>query len=103
MHLDGMIALSQGFMLTCVVWSGASAHLIDRNFKQAATFMLIGAVFAFFGFIHAGELTAAGALYHIGWASGTPWAVGYAACALFFALTGKWVQYAGSRAIGHGH
>jgi AGZA family xanthine/uracil permease-like MFS transporter len=101
--LDGLIALSQGFMLSCIVWSGASAHLIDRNFRQAAAFMLVGAVLAFFGFIHAGTLSGAGAIYQIGWAVGAPWAFGYAACALFFLLTGVWVERAGSRALGPSH
>ena len=27
----GLVALSQGFMLTCMVWSAISAHLIDRG------------------------------------------------------------------------
>jgi len=103
LHLDGLFALSQGFMLTCVVWSAASAHLIDRQFDRAALFMLVGAGFAFFGFTHTGQLTAAGALYHIGWAAGAPWAAGYALCALFFFLTGRWVAWAGPRATGHGH
>lgn len=103
LNFPGMVALSQGFMLTCLVWSGASAHLIDRKFGSASRFMLLGAALAFFGFIHAGELTAAGALYSIGWASGTRWALGYAACALFFALVGRWVQYAGDRALRGGH
>jgi AGZA family xanthine/uracil permease-like MFS transporter len=102
-HLDGLIALSHGFMLTCLIWSGASAHLIDRKFKQAATFMLLGALLSLLGFIHAGQLTAAGALYRIGWAVGVPWALGYAACALFFGLTGLWVAHAGSRAEGPSH
>jgi AGZA family xanthine/uracil permease-like MFS transporter len=103
MHLPGMVALSQGFMLTCLVWSGASAHLIDRKFDHAARFMLAGAALAFFGFIHAGHITAAGALYQIGWASGSSWAAGYALCALLFYLTGRWVAYAGPRALGGGH
>jgi AGZA family xanthine/uracil permease-like MFS transporter len=103
LHLDGLVALSQGFMLSCVVWSGASAHLIDRNFKQAAIFMLIGAGLAFFGFIHAGTLSGAGAIYQIGWAVGGSWAFGYAMCAIFFGLTGLWVKRAGSRALGPAH
>ena len=103
MHLEGLFALSQGFMLTCVVWSAASAHLIDRQFDKAALFMLVGAAFAFFGFIHAGQLTAAGAVYHIGWAQGAPWAAGYALCALFFYLTGRWVAFAGNKATSYGH
>jgi AGZA family xanthine/uracil permease-like MFS transporter len=103
LHFEGLVALSQGFMLSCLVWSGASAHLIDRQFRQAALFMLVGALLAFFGFMHAGQLTAAGAVYHIGWASGPTWAAGYAACALLFFLTGRWVAWAGPRATGHGH
>jgi adenine/guanine/hypoxanthine permease len=84
LDLHGLVALSQGFMLTCMIWSAISAHLIDRRFRVAAVWALIGAVVAFFGFVHAGSLTPAGGMYDIGWASGWRWSVGYAACALFF-------------------
>jgi AGZA family xanthine/uracil permease-like MFS transporter len=103
MHLPGLVALSQGFMLTCLIWSGASAHLIDRRFGSASKLMLLGAALSFFGFIHAGEVTAAGAVYHIRWNSGPHWSVGYALCAVFFAITGRWVRYAGERALLGGH
>jgi AGZA family xanthine/uracil permease-like MFS transporter len=95
LQLSGMIALSQGFMLTCLVWSAASALLIDRKLMAAARFMLLGAALAFFGFIHAGTLSAAGGVYEIGFASGTPWAIGYLLCATFFALTAWWVKKSG--------
>ena len=53
--LHGLVALSQGFMLTCMIWSAISAHLIDRQVPRAPRAgQLIGAVLAFFGFIHAG-------------------------------------------------
>ena len=32
LQLKGMVALSQGFMLSCLVWSAAAAYLIDRRF-----------------------------------------------------------------------
>jgi AGZA family xanthine/uracil permease-like MFS transporter len=99
LHIEGLVALSQGFMLACLVWAGASAHLIDRKFNSAAWLMLVGAALAFFGFIHAGQVTAAGAVYRIGWASGPTWAAGYALCALFFFLTGRWVAHAGPHAL----
>jgi AGZA family xanthine/uracil permease-like MFS transporter len=95
LHLPGMVALSQGFMLTCLVWSAASACLIDRRFGAATRFMLIGAALAFFGFIHVGKLSAAGGIYDIGWAKGWPWAIGYLLSAAFFALTGVWVRKSG--------
>lgn len=95
LHLPGLVALSQGFMLTCLVWSAASACLIDRRFTAATNFMLIGAGLAFFGFIHAGTLSAAGGLYDIGWATGWRWSVGYLLSAAFFTLTGIWVSRSG--------
>jgi AGZA family xanthine/uracil permease-like MFS transporter len=103
LHLPGLVALSQGFMLTCLVWSGASAHLIDRKFGSAARFMLAGAGLSFFGFIHAGYVSAAGAVYRIAWGSGVQWAIGYGLCASLFALTGLWVKHAGARVLGRGH
>ena len=87
--------MSQGFMLSCLVWSAAAAYLIDRRFLAAARFMLIGALLAFFGFIHAGSLSPAGGVYTIGWATGMPWAAGYALCAGFFGLTAVWVKHSG--------
>ena len=84
LDLHGLVALSQGFMLTCMIWSAISAHLIDRKFRTAAVWALIGAAIAFFGFVHAGSLTPAGGMYDIGWATGWRWSVGYVACAVFF-------------------
>ena len=92
LHLKGLVALSQGFMITCMVWSAISAHLIDRKFRRATYWALAGGVFSFFGFIHAGELTPAGALYDIGLATGWQWAAGYALCAGFFAGMEVWAR-----------
>jgi len=92
LHLDGLVAISQGFMLTCMIWSAISAHLIDRKFRQAAWWALIAAGLAFFGFVHAGEMTSAGGTYDIGFASGWPWATGYLLCALFFLGMQAWVR-----------
>ncbi len=96
LHLDGMVALSQGFMLVCMVWAAVSAHLIDRDFSKAALWALIGAVLAFFGFIHAGYLTPAGAMYDIAFASGWQWAVGYALCGLFFLVMASRIRARGA-------
>jgi AGZA family xanthine/uracil permease-like MFS transporter len=98
MHLPGLVALSQGFMLTCLVWSAAAATLIDRRFDTAARFMLLGAVLAYFGFMHAGTLTPSGGQYDLRPGAGTPWAIGYALSALFFWLTGLWAKRSGQAA-----
>ena len=86
LNLPGLEALSQGFMLTCLVWTAISAHLIDRRFGSAAAWALIGAILAFFGFMHAGELTPSGSVYEIAPGSGARWALAYALCAGLFLL-----------------
>ncbi len=85
-HLEGLVALCQGFMLTCMIWAAASAELIDQRFERAAYWALAGAMLSFFGFIHAGRLGPAGGEFEIGFASGWRWSVGYALAAAFFAL-----------------
>ncbi len=90
LDLGGLVAISQGFILSCTIWAAASVHLIDKKFPQAAIWVLIGAVLAFFGFIHAGTLTPAGGTYDLGWATGWRWATGYVLCAAFFGLMWLW-------------
>lgn len=84
LHLEGLVAISQGFMITCMVWASISTYLIDKNFKRAAIWSLIGALFSFFGLIHAGEMTPAGGIYHIGIGTGLKWCIGYFLCFLYF-------------------
>ena len=95
LHLDGMTALSQGFMLTSLLWSGACACLIDRQFARGAVFLMIAAVLSFFGFIHAGSLTPAGGHYVLAPGAGSLWALAYAACACFLLAIGRWVKRSG--------
>ncbi|RMH41979.1 MAG: NCS2 family permease [Deltaproteobacteria bacterium] len=97
LDLPGLVALSQGFMLACVVWSAVSAHLLDRRPAASAAWALVGAALAFFGFAHAGEAGPSGGIYHIGWGTGTRWAVGYVLCAAFFALMHVWMRRVDAR------
>lgn len=90
LQLDGLVAISQGFMVTCMLWSAMSAHLIDRQFRRAAAWAAIGAAAAFFGFVHAGTLTPAGGVYDIGLGTGWRWTVGYVLCAAFFLVMERW-------------
>ena len=95
LHLDGLVALSQGFLLSAMIWAAISVHLIDKAFDKATVWALIGAGCAFFGFIHAGTLTSSGATYDLGWATGWRWALGYLLCAGFFVMMGWWSRKAG--------
>ena len=86
LQLPGLVALSQGFMLSSVVWAATAVCLVERRLAQAAVWMGAGAVMAFFGFIHAGDISVEGNLYSLGFATGAKWAVGYALTAVFFII-----------------
>ena len=96
LQLPGLVALSQGFMLSSVVWTATAVCLVERRLAQAAAWMGAGAVMAFFGFIHVGEISVEGSLYSIGFATGAKWAAGYALAAAFFMI----VSYANRKSSG---
>jgi AGZA family xanthine/uracil permease-like MFS transporter len=93
LHLDGLVALSQGFMLTCVVWASASTVLIERQFLRAAAWRGVGLTLSFCGFIHAGHLGPSGGEFDIGLGTGWRWSVGYGLSALFFMGMHVWAQH----------
>jgi AGZA family xanthine/uracil permease-like MFS transporter len=47
-----IVALGNGFILTAMLWGAFAAKLIDRKLKQATVYLVIMAVFTFFGIIH---------------------------------------------------
>ena len=65
----GMELLGGGAVLAGLVLGALAAFIIDRRLKEAGFWALAGAVLAFFGFIHGGQL---------GWAVSPQVALGYA-------------------------
>jgi AGZA family xanthine/uracil permease-like MFS transporter len=47
-----IVALGNGFILTAMLWGAFVAKLIDRKLRQASLYLVITAVFTFFGIIH---------------------------------------------------
>ncbi len=47
-----IVALGNGFILTAMLWGAFVAKLIDRELKTSSIYLLILAVFTFFGIIH---------------------------------------------------
>ncbi len=54
--VGGMIALSQGFLLTSMIWAAICVGILDRNFRKAAYWAIAGSVLSFVGLIHAYSL-----------------------------------------------
>ena len=49
-------ALGNGFILTAMIWGAFTAKLIDRKFYHAATYLMVGALFSYFGLMHSVQL-----------------------------------------------
>ncbi len=79
----GLISLSQGAVLTSMVWAAALVYMTDRRFLHAAVWLAAGAVLSCFGLIHAYLLTPAGVENHLGFAAAPEFMWSYAMAALF--------------------
>lgn len=79
----GLIALSQGSLLTSMLWAAAIVYMIERRFLAAAMWLGAGAVLSCFGLIHAYVLTAQGVENRLGWWVAPEFSVSYALGALF--------------------
>ncbi|MBT9331031.1 hypothetical protein [Paracidobacterium acidisoli] len=70
--LHALILLSNGFIITAILWGAATAELIDRRFRHSAFYLVTGALFCLFGVIH--SPTAQGT-FVLPWQAGStlPW------------------------------
>ena len=90
LYIHGVIALSQGFLLSAMVFAAILVFIIERQFLMAAAWMLVAAAASFVGIIHAYELTPAGVQNSFGFAAAPKFALVYglsAALLVFFHLT----------------
>lgn len=82
LYIHGIIALSQGFILTSIIYAAVLAFVIDHKFRQAAVWMLAASFLSAIGFIHAYYLTPNGVENRFAWFTAAPdFAVVYAVAA----------------------
>lgn len=90
LHIRGVIALSQGFLLTSIIYAAVVAFVIDRKFKHAAAWMLAASLLSAIGLIHAYKLTPDGVENHFAWFTAAPdFAIAYAVGAGLLWLAAK--------------
>jgi AGZA family xanthine/uracil permease-like MFS transporter len=77
LYVYGIISLSQGFMISCMILSAIMAYVVDRHFLKAALWTATAAVLSFFGVIHAYLLTPAGVQNRFGFGAGKAYAFAY--------------------------
>jgi AGZA family xanthine/uracil permease-like MFS transporter len=82
--IDGAFALEQGFIFTAMVLAAATVCVIERRFRTAALWCVLGAALSAVGLVHSYRWTAADTAIAI--APAWPWAAGYLLMALVFAV-----------------
>lgn len=82
----GAFALEQGFIFTAMILSAVTAEIIEQRFARAAVWCLAGAAMSWVGLMHAYAWTPGDTVVALGWGSGAPWAVAYAAAAIVLVL-----------------
>ena len=92
LYIHGVIALSQGFLLSAMVLAAIVVFIIERQFLRAAAWTMVAAVLSFFGVIHAYELIPAGVQNSFGFAAAPDFALMYGLSAgllVFFHIFGR--------------
>jgi len=77
LYIHGVIALSQGFMLSSMVLAALLVQVIERRFLQAAAWAGVAALFSLTGLIHAYELSAMGVRNKFGFVAAPDFALVY--------------------------
>jgi AGZA family xanthine/uracil permease-like MFS transporter len=77
LYVYGVISLSQGFMLTCMILSAMMVFVVERQFFKAALWTATASVLSFFGVIHAYVLTPVGVQNKFGFGAAKAYALAY--------------------------
>jgi AGZA family xanthine/uracil permease-like MFS transporter len=86
LYIHGVIALSQGFLLSAMVLAAALVFVIEKDFLKAAGWTAVAAVLSALGVVHAYELTSTGVQNTFGLAAAPEFALMYALSAGFLVL-----------------
>ncbi|WP_218280242.1 hypothetical protein [Verrucomicrobium spinosum] len=99
LHIRGVIALSQGFIVTSIIYAAVIVFVIDRKYRQAAAWMLAAAVLSAIGLMHAYKLTPGGVENNFGWFAAPEFAIVYAVVAGLLWLLARRPQATGFVAV----
>ncbi len=83
LYIDGVISLSQGFLLSSMILAAMLILAMEREFKKAFGWALAASLFSFVGLIHAYDLTATGVQNRFGFFAAPNFSFAYFLGALF--------------------
>ncbi|MEM7180269.1 MAG: NCS2 family permease [Spirochaetota bacterium] len=86
--LGGLISLSQGFLLTSMVWGAIAVFIIERDFRKSSYWSFAGAMLAALGLIHSFSLQGNAILNNYSIPASKDFLVAYLLLAVLFFLFG---------------
>jgi AGZA family xanthine/uracil permease-like MFS transporter len=89
LHLKGVIALSQGFVFSAMIFSAILVHTIERQLDRAGLWCLLAALLSYFGVIHAFRIGPLGVENDFGLGTGQAYALPYAGMAILFWIVAR--------------
>lgn len=101
LHVRGVIALSQGFLLSSMTLAALMVHIIERDFLKAAAWAAVSAALAAFGLIHAFDLTPAGVQNRFAFPAAGSFAAAYLVVGALLAGLHAWGAHKHVPAGGH--
>lgn len=90
--LSGVFALSQGFILTSMIFAALLVYATERQWRRVAAWALAAAALAWLGVIHAWDLTPLGLQVRWGWGAAPAFAAAYLGVAALALLLGQLAQ-----------
>jgi AGZA family xanthine/uracil permease-like MFS transporter len=88
-YTDGAFALEQGWVYTSIILSAATVCIIERKFRHAAIWFLVGALLSCIGFMHTYAFAPKDVIGHLT-LSVPKWAWGYLIMAAILYVT-PWI------------
>lgn len=82
--LKGLLVLSEGFLLTSMVWASIVVYIIEKNFKVASIWAFIGAGLTFFGIIHSIKVVGNDVMSQYGILPATEFTISYILIGILF-------------------
>jgi len=90
--LSGIISLSQGFLLTSMVWAAIVVFILEKDFLKSAIWAGIGSLLSAIGLIHAYKLAGNAILSEYSPVSNWQFALAYLLLAVLFGLSNFFIS-----------
>jgi AGZA family xanthine/uracil permease-like MFS transporter len=91
-QLHGLISLSQGFLLTSMIWAALTVAILEKRFHITAYWCLVGAGLSAVGLIHSYQLMENEILGNYNFPASKEFFIAYVLLSIFFWITNKFTK-----------